>query len=79
VEKDLGKLTCHPNWPGTQREGKKKKKAPMASSVPDLGETDLAPHEEGEGENGVGDGMFQLTVELVVVMVEAEAHRPGLL
>ena len=43
----------------------------MASSVPDLGETDLAPHGEGEWENGGGDGMFQLTVELVAVIVEA--------
>ena len=78
MEKDLGKLTCHSNWPGTQREGKKKN-APMVSSVPDLGLTDLAPYGEGEGENRGGNGMFELMAELVVVMVEVEAHRLGLL
>jgi len=51
----------------------------MASSIPDLGETDVAPHREGEGENGGGDGMFLLMTELVAVMVEAEAHRLGFL
>ena len=75
----MGKLTYCSNWLGTQRGGKKKKKAPMALSVSNLGETDLAPHGEGEGENRRGDGMFQLTAELIAVMVEAETHRPGLL
>ena len=78
MEKDLVKLTYHSNWLGSQREGKKKK-APMASSIPDLGETDVAPHREGEGENGGGDGMFLLMTELVAVMVEGEAHRLGFL
>ena len=49
----------------------------MASSVPDLGETDLALYQEGERGNRGGDGMFQLMVELTVVMVEAEAHQLG--
>ena len=52
-----------------QREGKKKKRAQMASSVPDLGETDLALYQEGERGNRGGDGMFQL----IAVMVKAEA------
>jgi hypothetical protein len=51
VEKALGKLTCHSIWLGTQQEGKKKKEAPMASSVPDLGEIDLALYKEGGGGN----------------------------
>jgi hypothetical protein len=76
VEKALGKLTCHSIWLGTQREGKKKKEAPMASSVPDLGEIDLALYREGGG-NGGGDGMFQLMAELIAVIVEVGAHPPG--
>jgi hypothetical protein len=59
-----------------QQEGKKKKKAPMASSVPDLGETNLTLYKEGGGGNRGGDGMFQLMAKLVAVMVEMEAHRP---
>ena len=50
----------------------------MASSIPDLGETDLALYKEGGGGNRGGDGMFQLMLELTAVMVEVEAHRPGL-
>jgi hypothetical protein len=33
----------------------------------------------GRRENGGGDGVFWLTMELGAVMVEAETHRPGLL
>jgi hypothetical protein len=49
----------------------------MASSVPDLGEIDLALYREGGGGNGGGDGMFQLMAELVAVIVEVGAHPPG--
>ena len=79
MEKGLGKLTYHSNWPGTQQEGKKKKKALMVSSAPELGKTDLALFGEEERRHEGGDGMFQLTAELIAVMVEAETHRPGLL
>ena len=49
----------------------------MASSIPDLGETDLALYKEGGGGNRGGDGMFQLMLELTAVMVEVEAHQLG--
>ena len=51
----------------------------MATAAMDLGEkgTELERGRE-EGRCG-GDGVFQLNAELAVVVVEAEAHRRGLL
>jgi hypothetical protein len=72
----MGKLTCCSNWPGTQREGKKRG-APMASVESRLGENALARYREGGSGNGGGDGVFRLTVELTAVVGEAEAHLPA--
>ena len=73
----MGKLTCCSNWPGTQREGKKREEAPMASVETGLGKTDLTLLPEGERGNGGGDGVFWLTTELEAVVGQAEAHRPA--
>jgi hypothetical protein len=42
-----------------------------------LGETNHALYREGGGGNKWGDGMFQIMVELVAVMVEAGVHWLG--
>jgi hypothetical protein len=73
----MGKLTYCSNWLRMQREGKKKRGAPMASVESQLGENALARYREGGSGNRGGYGVFQLTAELGVVVDEAKAHRPA--
>lgn len=58
---------------GTAR-GKEGSSGSNGVGVSRFREINLAHYREGERRNGEGDGVPQLTAELVAVVVEAEAH-----
>jgi hypothetical protein len=67
-----------------QREGKKKRGEEEERGSNGIGGNQIegsgpSALSRGRRENGGGDGVFWLTMELGAVMVEAETHRPGLL
>ena len=71
--------TCISNWPETLYKGATQSSYFVAMAATDLGEKGMELDGGREEGRCGGDGVFQLNAELAVVVVEAEAHRRGLL